>query len=306
MSSDLYQQSSAGQRCPAGAASCRRGIAGGSGGWGRQPGGLACRVWQAGKSGRDHSGRSPTTTTGCGQARRPRRSTGCCPRAVRSRLTWPQAPACCPGCWRPDSAGHRGRAGSQDGRRAARPLPRRPRRPGHGEAIPLGDAAADGVFISSAWHWMDPDRAIREIARVLRDCGRFGVVWTSRDHDVDWLRELDQSRMISQRRGADAAGPGRAGPGPAAVLAPGRHAARRGRPVRRHRDRVVHVRPADDGQRLRRHARHLQRCHHREPGRPGGGAGQRPGDAKQRFPGPARSRSRCAPGAGAPTAFPAS
>ena len=41
--------------------------------------------------------------------------------------------------------------------------------PGRGEAIPLPDAGADGVFFSSAWHWMDPERAVPEIARVLRD-----------------------------------------------------------------------------------------------------------------------------------------
>jgi SAM-dependent methyltransferase len=49
---------------------------------------------------------------------------------------------------------------------------------GTGEAIPLPDASADGVFISSAWHWMDPDRAVPEIARVLREGGRFGVIGT--------------------------------------------------------------------------------------------------------------------------------
>jgi SAM-dependent methyltransferase len=57
-----------------------------------------------------------------------------------------------------------------------------------GEAIPLPDARADGVFFSSAWHWMDPDKAIPEVARVLRDGGRFGVIWTSRDHESGWLR----------------------------------------------------------------------------------------------------------------------
>ena len=78
---------------------------------------------------------------------------------------------------------------------------------GTAEAIPVADAGADGVFVSSAWHWMDPDRAIPEIARVLRADGRFGVIWTSRDHDVEWLRELDQSRAARLRRESGAAGP---------------------------------------------------------------------------------------------------
>jgi ubiquinone/menaquinone biosynthesis C-methylase UbiE len=59
---------------------------------------------------------------------------------------------------------------------------------GRGEAIPLPDASADGVFASSAWHWMNPDQAIPEVARVLRDGGRFGVIWTSRDPAAEWLR----------------------------------------------------------------------------------------------------------------------
>lgn len=59
---------------------------------------------------------------------------------------------------------------------------------GSGEAIPLPDASADGVFASSAWHWMDSQKAIPEVARVLRDGGRFGVIWTGRDPESDWLR----------------------------------------------------------------------------------------------------------------------
>ena len=58
---------------------------------------------------------------------------------------------------------------------------------GRGEAIPLPDASADAVFVSSAWHWMDPDRAVPEISRVLRDGGRFGVIWTGRKPDIEWL-----------------------------------------------------------------------------------------------------------------------
>ncbi|MGN6792701.1 MAG: class I SAM-dependent methyltransferase [Streptosporangiaceae bacterium] len=65
---------------------------------------------------------------------------------------------------------------------------------GRGEALPLTSGVADAVLISSAWHWMDPELAVPEIARVLRDCGRFGVIWTSRDRTVDWVAELDRLR----------------------------------------------------------------------------------------------------------------
>jgi SAM-dependent methyltransferase len=59
---------------------------------------------------------------------------------------------------------------------------------GRGEAIPLPDASADAVIVSSAWHWMNPALAVPEIARVLRDEGRFGVIWTGRDRSTEWLR----------------------------------------------------------------------------------------------------------------------
>ena len=63
---------------------------------------------------------------------------------------------------------------------------------GRGESIPLADAAADAVFVSSAWHWMDHERAVPEIGRVLRDGGRLGLIWTSRDREVGWVRNLDR------------------------------------------------------------------------------------------------------------------
>jgi SAM-dependent methyltransferase len=66
---------------------------------------------------------------------------------------------------------------------------------GTGEAIPMPEASADGVFVSSAWHWMDPERAVPQIARVLRDGGRFGLIWTSRDRTVDWVREVSRLGM---------------------------------------------------------------------------------------------------------------
>jgi len=77
---------------------------------------------------------------------------------------------------------------------------------GRGEAIPLPDASADAVLISSAWHWMDPDRAVPEIARVLRDRGRFGIIWTGRDPATPWLRVDEWFLGIEQRNVAAGAG----------------------------------------------------------------------------------------------------
>lgn len=72
---------------------------------------------------------------------------------------------------------------------------------GRGEELPLPDASADAVFISTAWHWLDPALAVPEIARVLRDGGRLGVLWTSRDRTPDWIAELDLLRLPG-RQGA--------------------------------------------------------------------------------------------------------
>jgi SAM-dependent methyltransferase len=76
---------------------------------------------------------------------------------------------------------------------------------GVGEAIPLADASADAVLISSAWHWLDPARAIPELARVLRAGGRLCVLRSGIDQDAGWLRELrhpDRSGRDQQLRDA--------------------------------------------------------------------------------------------------------
>ena len=65
---------------------------------------------------------------------------------------------------------------------------------GRGEVIPVPDASADGVFVSSAWHWLEPGQAVPEIARVLADGGRLGVIWTGRDRRADWVARLDLPR----------------------------------------------------------------------------------------------------------------
>jgi SAM-dependent methyltransferase len=62
---------------------------------------------------------------------------------------------------------------------------------GRGEGIPLSDGSVDAVVISSAWHWLDPERAVPEITRVLRPSGTLGIIWMSRDARVPWVAEFN-------------------------------------------------------------------------------------------------------------------
>jgi SAM-dependent methyltransferase len=48
---------------------------------------------------------------------------------------------------------------------------------GTAEDIPLEDAVVDGVFAGQAFHWFAHDRAVAEIARVLRPGGVLALVW---------------------------------------------------------------------------------------------------------------------------------
>jgi SAM-dependent methyltransferase len=78
---------------------------------------------------------------------------------------------------------------------------------GRGEAIPLPDASVDAVLVSSAWHWLDPDLAVPEIGRVLRDGGRLGVLWSGRDRSIPWLRASEWFQVENRGPAADP-GPG--------------------------------------------------------------------------------------------------
>jgi SAM-dependent methyltransferase len=48
---------------------------------------------------------------------------------------------------------------------------------GTGQRIPLADASVDAVFAAQAFHWFDDERAVAEIARVLRPRGVLVLMW---------------------------------------------------------------------------------------------------------------------------------
>ena len=45
------------------------------------------------------------------------------------------------------------------------------------EQVPLGDSSVDGVFVAEAFHWFAHERALAEIARVLRPRGALVLMW---------------------------------------------------------------------------------------------------------------------------------
>ncbi|HEX3461311.1 MAG TPA: class I SAM-dependent methyltransferase [Acidimicrobiales bacterium] len=78
---------------------------------------------------------------------------------------------------------------------------------GTGESIPLDASSVDAVLASSSWHWMEPDRALEETARVLVPGGTLGVVWAGPDPDGPFLTQA-QAMLSEMSSGPSAPAPG--------------------------------------------------------------------------------------------------
>ena len=61
---------------------------------------------------------------------------------------------------------------------------------GRAEAIPLEGSSVDSVVVCSAWHWMDPNLAAPEVARVLRPGGIFGILWNGLDREGPLMAQI--------------------------------------------------------------------------------------------------------------------
>jgi len=67
---------------------------------------------------------------------------------------------------------------------------------GSAERIPVPDGAVDAVLAAQAWHWVDPPRAVPEVARVLAPGGTLGLAWNVRDERMAWVAGL--GRIIGE------------------------------------------------------------------------------------------------------------
>ncbi|MDT7786704.1 MAG: hypothetical protein QOF58_5123 [Pseudonocardiales bacterium] len=75
---------------------------------------------------------------------------------------------------------------------------------GSAEDIPLPDEDVDAVLAGQVLHWVDPDLAYPEIARVLRPGGAVAGLWNS--DELRWIERLDQEGLSGPEAEVDWSG----------------------------------------------------------------------------------------------------
>ena len=58
------------------------------------------------------------------------------------------------------------------------------------EELPLEDGSVDAAVAAQSFHWFDGDRALAELARVMRPGAKLAIVFNVRDDSVPWIRAL--------------------------------------------------------------------------------------------------------------------
>jgi SAM-dependent methyltransferase len=70
-----------------------------------------------------------------------------------------------------------------------------------GEQMPFRSRAFDVVTIAQAFHWLDHETALPEIARVLRPSGALAVAYNTRDESRSWARRFGELLVSAQPPG---------------------------------------------------------------------------------------------------------
>jgi len=58
------------------------------------------------------------------------------------------------------------------------------------EALPFREATFGAAVAAQTFHWLDGDRTVPELARVLRPRGRAALVWNVRDESEPWVAAI--------------------------------------------------------------------------------------------------------------------